>query len=119
MDRWKKVNIDGKVFHLCKSEDGRKVLIEERRGSRTSRLDMDVGTFTWIRDCLMAVTKSENPNGFWRRRKLEAALIFLQVLSNKKGSFGLLSLESNRGRKSSICIPEGQNAEVGGRLRWP
>lgn len=86
---------------------GKKISVEERNGSKARRVEFDVGRAAWVRDCLSTVSKVDRPGGFWRRRRLETAIIFFQVLSNARGKYGLLSLEPFKGRKIRIFFPEG------------
>lgn len=61
-----------------------------------------------VRDYSVVVADLSNPMVFWRRRQLEYAIIFFQVLENSRGRFALLSLESFKGRRTRVFVPEGK-----------
>lgn len=71
-----------------------------------SKLELELGTTAWVRDCLNSMVVLKTADGFWRRR-LDSAVIFFQVLLSSGGRFALVSLESFEGRKARIFIPKG------------
>lgn len=109
--RMGRVHIDRKIFNPWLSGCGRKVVMEERRGAKVRKMVLEKGTTVWVRDCLVAAARLDRPKGFWRRRRLDAAIIFFQVLENASGRFSLLSLEPVKGRRSTLYIPKGFNGK--------
>lgn len=74
--KMRRVMVDRKMFTLRKSKCGKRVSAEEWRGSRVRLVELDVGSSTWVRDCLVSVSKAGRPLGFWRRRRLDATILF-------------------------------------------
>lgn len=59
-----KFKIDRKKFVVGSLGSGRKICIEERNGRKSGKIELDLGTSTWIRDCLVAALESSHPNDF-------------------------------------------------------
>lgn len=68
--------LDRKEFRLGALESSRKIFIEERNERKHGRLELDVGTSMWARDCLKVEDEASFFVGFWRRRMLEFTIIF-------------------------------------------
>lgn len=70
-------------------------------------MDWDVGIAAWVRDCLVIGSKFGLPVGVWRRRRIDAAVVFFQFLSNARGRYDLFLVEPFRGRRSTILFSKG------------
>ena len=85
----------------------RKIYIEERNGRKCGKLDLDLGTLTWVEDRLNAAADASFSMGSWQRKKLDFGIIFFQVLENIGRRFTIISLDSFKGRKARVFISEG------------
>ncbi|KAA0054521.1 transcription elongation factor B polypeptide 3 isoform X2 [Cucumis melo var. makuwa] len=91
-------------IHGRSSECGRKICIEERNGERSRKLELELGTSAWVRDCLVAAAELSNPLVFWRRRWLETRVL---IPDGKNGSgrrplAAEASLEGRAGSEGSL-----------------
>lgn len=74
-EEMRRVVIDRKTFTLRKSGCGKKISVEERSGLRARIVELDVGTSVWVRDCLVSVSRAGQLMGFWRRRRIDLAVV--------------------------------------------
>lgn len=101
------LRVERKRFLFKACDLGNKVEIEEICIGKSSKIKVVLGVLARVIECLETVMGCLETRSFFRKRRGHDAVTWVQSVENVRGRCCVTAIESFKGRRSVIFIPEG------------